>query len=77
MSWMAVVVGHRPSHPSNAGTEHVGFSPTRQTLLPPSAKRREVCASRMKGELHPAKNLACEPDFLALDDSVEEIDIRS
>ena len=25
-----------------AGTEHVGFSPTRQTLLEPSVKRREV-----------------------------------
>ena len=33
---------HRPSHPYYAGTEHVGFSPTRQTLLAPSAKRREV-----------------------------------
>ena len=22
----------RPSHPYNAGTEHVGFSPTKQTL---------------------------------------------
>ena len=32
------------SHPYNAGTEHVGVSPTRQTfdLLAPSAKRREV-----------------------------------
>ena len=30
-----------------AGTEHVGFSPTRQKLLAPSAKRREVL-----GELH-------------------------
>ena len=43
----------RPSHPYNAGTEHVGFSLTRQTLLEPSAKRREVFASRMEGELHP------------------------
>ena len=25
-----------------AGTEHVGFSPTRQALLAPSVKRREV-----------------------------------
>ena len=34
---------HRPSHPYYAGTEHVGFSPIRQTLLvAPSAKRREV-----------------------------------
>ena len=32
----------RPSHPYYAGTEHVGFSPTRQTLLAPRAKRREV-----------------------------------
>ena len=33
--------GRRPSHPYYAATEHVGFS-TRQTLLAPSAKRREV-----------------------------------
>ena len=33
---------HRPSHPYNAGTEHVGFSSTRQTWLARSAKRREV-----------------------------------
>ena len=48
---------HGPSHPCNAGTEHIGFSPTRQTLLAPSAKqnvRRSV--SRMKGELPPTKN---------------------
>ena len=31
-----------PRTPTNAGTEYVGFSPTRQTLLAPSAKRREV-----------------------------------
>ena len=47
------IYDHRPSHPYNAGTEHVGFSPTRQTLLAPSAKRSVRCrASRMKGELH-------------------------
>ena len=41
---MAVVVhDHEPSHPSYyAGTEHAGFSPIRQTLLAPGAKRREV-----------------------------------
>ena len=33
---------HRPSHPYNAGTEHVGCSPIRQILLAPSAKRGEV-----------------------------------
>ena len=32
----------RSSHLYYAGAEHVGFSPTRQTLLAPSAKRREV-----------------------------------
>ena len=32
----------RPSHPYNAGTERVGFSSTRQTLLAPSANSREV-----------------------------------
>ena len=31
-----------PSHPYNAGTENVGFSLSRQTLLAPSTKRREV-----------------------------------
>ena len=46
----------RPSHPYNPGTEHVGFSPTPQTLLAPSAKRREVFGSRLKGELHPTEN---------------------
>ena len=40
---------HRPSHLYNAGTEHVGFSTTRQTLLAPSAKHRDVA-----GESHEA-----------------------
>ena len=46
-----------PSHPYYAGTEHVGFSPTRQTLLAPSANRRgelfgesSCLVSRMKGD---------------------------
>ena len=46
---MVVVIDHRPSHPYYAGTEYVGFSPTRQTLLAPSEKRREVF-----GESHEA-----------------------
>ena len=33
---------HRPLHPHKAGTEHVGFPPTRHTLLAPNAKCREV-----------------------------------
>ena len=42
-SYAAVVVyDHRPSHAYIAGKEHVGFSPTRQTLLAPITKRREV-----------------------------------
>ena len=41
-SCMAVVYDHRSSHPYNTGTEHVGFPPTRQILLAPSAVRSEV-----------------------------------
>ena len=37
------------SHPYNAGTENVGFSPTRQTSLAPSAKRREVLGESHEG----------------------------
>ena len=37
-----MTIWYRPSHPYNVGTEHVGFPPTRQALLAPSAKRREV-----------------------------------
>ena len=33
---------NRPLCPYNAGTEHVALSPTRQTLLAPSAKRSPV-----------------------------------
>ena len=33
----------------NAGTEHVGFSQTRQALLAPSAKRREVPGESREG----------------------------
>ena len=36
-----------PRIPNDARTEHVVFSPTRKTLLAPSAKRREV-----SGESH-------------------------
>ena len=37
-----MTIAIRPSHPYHAGTEHVGFLPTRRTSLVPSAKRREV-----------------------------------
>ena len=39
---VCMTIWDRPSHPYKAGTEHVGFSPTRQTSRAPSAKRREV-----------------------------------
>ena len=39
----------RPSHPYTAGTEHVGFSPTRRTMRAPSAKRREVLGEPHEG----------------------------
>ena len=46
--------GHRPSHPYNVGTEHVGSSPSRHCLH--QARSAVRCrASRMKGELHPTK----------------------
>ena len=32
---------HAPSHPYNAGTEHVGFSPTGQTLRAPGSRTGE------------------------------------
>ena len=41
--------GHRPLHPTNAEMEHVGFSLARQTLLAPSAKRREVSGESLEG----------------------------
>ena len=44
---MIIVV--RPSHPYNAGTEHVGFSPTKQISLAPSTMRREVFGESYKG----------------------------
>ena len=40
---------HRPSQPYYARTEHVGFSPTRQTLVAPRAKRREVLGESHEG----------------------------
>ena len=44
-----MTVDHRPSHPCNAGMEDVGFTLTRQTLLAPSAKRREVLGESHEG----------------------------
>ena len=41
--------GHRPSHRYNAGTEHVGFSPTRQTLI--ACTKREAKGEAF-GESH-------------------------
>ena len=38
-----------PSHPYRAGTEHVGFSPTRQASRGLSAKRRELFCESLEG----------------------------
>ena len=40
---------HRPSHPYYVGPEYIGFSPTRQALLAPSAKHREVFGESHEG----------------------------
>ena len=44
-----MTIWYRPSHPYYAETEHVGFSPTRQTLLAPSAKRRQLFGESHEG----------------------------
>ena len=66
----------RPSHPSYAGTEHVGFSPTRQIWLAPSAKRREVLGEPHEGVNCILPSTACKTDFgtayLLMDDSANE-----
>ena len=58
MSYMAVlyqIVHSRILH--NAGTERIGFSPIRPTLLAPSAKRRGVFGESHEGRgMHPTKN---------------------
>ena len=40
---------HRPSHPYDAWTEYVGFSPTRKKSRAPSAKRRGVFSESPEG----------------------------
>ena len=37
-----MTIAIRPSHPYYAETEHIEFTPTRQTWRAPSSKRREV-----------------------------------
>ena len=44
-----MAIAFRPKHPYNEGTEHAGFSTTRQTLLAPSAKRREMFGESHEG----------------------------
>ena len=44
-----MTIWYRPSHPYDVRTEHVRFSPTRQALLAPSAKRREVFGESHEG----------------------------
>ena len=54
---------HRPSHPYNTGTEHVGSSPTRQKMLAPSAKLREVFGESHEGRAASYLRSACEAAF--------------
>ena len=51
MSCMAVYsqYDYRRSHPYDARTKHVGFSPIRQVLLVPSAKLCEVLGESREG----------------------------
>ena len=44
-----MTIWYRPSHPYNTGMEDVEFSQIRQTLLAPSAKRREVFGESREG----------------------------
>ena len=60
-----------PSHPKNAGTGHVRFSPTRQILLAPSAKRREVSGESHEGLFASYKEPVVRRTFLHIDDSAE------
>ena len=62
----------------HAGTEHVGFAPTRQTVLACAIKREApwgVSASRMKGGPHRIKNRS--RGGLAMDDIVEGTNLFS
>ena len=68
---------HGPSPPYNAGTEHVGFSPTRQTLLAPSPKRREVFGESHEGWAASYKEPLVRRTFLHIDGGVERIDLFS
>ena len=45
---------HRPSHPYDAGTAHVGLSPTTQTTRAPSAERGDVFGDSHEGCLKAA-----------------------
>ena len=48
-----MTIAIRPSHPYNAGTGHVRFSPTMQTLLYQAGRAVRCSASRMKGDQEP------------------------
>ena len=63
------ICDHRPSHPYNAGTDHVRFSTTRQALHAPSAKRNVRCwASRKKSVLHPIQKRLLRQIILHMDE---------
>ena len=51
-----MTIAIRASHPYKAGTEHVGSSSTRPTVLATSASTVRFSASRIKGKLRIVMN---------------------
>ena len=59
-----------PSHSDNAGTDQVGFSPTRQTLRAPSAKHRELLSESYEGCTALLEEPILRQTFVHMDGSV-------
>ena len=60
---------HRPSHLHNAGTEHVGFSPTRQALLAPGVAHilgRRLSNVSDRSHLLKSRTICCYDHFTSV-----------
>ena len=78
-----MTIAIRPSHPYNAGTEHVGFSQTRQALLVYQARSavRWVFGKLHEGEGFILQRITCEAKlehllvriFLGIGSSIESL----
>ena len=64
---------HRPKHPYSAGAEHVVFTSTRQMLLAPIAKRREVLGESPRGRAASSQEQLVRRVFFQIDDSVNRL----